>query len=430
MSTPLKLPQSEWLLSICNALQTCDCCIFALPIFLFAQSLLGCFLFKTKHFGFRWLFVLIGLFWMMIINILFPFLFWPFRNKSSCSLIQVTSCIYIGIVDYKLFEVIHCPSSFCLRHNITKTWQMFICLITPSIIDFNAQTMKESTRRKAVKSMSEIFVIIPLISFICSNFILFCNLFQTHWFGIAVLDAFVSWFLQLLFYGLWIIPFVTMQLLNIPSIAISLIFGNRVRIKYAYDSPLFHSFSPRSLWKCWSSVIGQSLKFLIYKPLGGRSRIYLSVPALFLFNCSMHIVWAWMMHSDPSIFVNFSIFSILGIAVGAQIYFEQKEKCKDEKEKFANVWFVVLYISVALVLMIGYGAFFMPFWSELFGFYGLTEFDEKNWNFYPIRNDLQVIEWKFILPGLMVLLFVLLIAIKIFDAIRKCLLSLPLFFYL
>merc|ERR1712228_853150 len=231
--------------------------------------------------------------------------------------------------------------------------------------------------------------------------------------GGIFLNSFVSFAFQLLFYGFWIIPFVTMQMLNIPSCVISLCFGDAITIKYAYNSPLFHSFSPRSMWKCWSSVIGDSLKHLIYVPMGGRNRYYVAVPCLFLFNCLMHILWTWWLHRDYSLFANLWIFSILGCAICGQLYSENYAMSLHKRQYFNSkkFWFHILYISVGAVLMFGYGAFFMPFWNELFAIYsiGMIEVGDIKWTFYPIDGDQQFVRYSFIVIGILgwtLLLFV------------------------
>ena len=152
-----------------------DTNLFALPFFLLFQALFGLFLFKTRFVNNRWWINILSLFCLFFINIILPSLLWPFRNKQSCSILHMSSCIYIGVVDYKLFEIIHSPLSFVQRHHIKHYWQMSVCLLTPSIIIFKKnenQISGQRTRSKAVASLIEIFIIIPLVSFVCTNLII------------------------------------------------------------------------------------------------------------------------------------------------------------------------------------------------------------------------------------------------------------------
>merc|ERR1712232_1033496 len=100
-----------------------------------------------------------------------------------------------------------------------------------------------------------------------------------------------------------------------------------------------------------------------------------AVPALFAFNCLMHILWAWWLHRGYALFANLWVFGILGCAICGQLYAEMNQRTKSENGycNSSKFWFHILYISVGAVLMFGYGAFFMPFWNELFALYCVTD---------------------------------------------------------
>eukprot|EP01084_Bolivina_argentea_P096286 173103_1 len=75
----------------------------------------------------------------------------------------------------------------------------------------------------------------------------------------------------------------------IPANLHYLIFGinEDIEVIAPFDFVFFTS-SIRSFWKNWSRPVGEMLRYAVYNPLGGRDRYWLSVPAVFAMNCTVH----------------------------------------------------------------------------------------------------------------------------------------------
>eukprot|EP01084_Bolivina_argentea_P224953 380265_1 len=344
--------------------------MISLLLFLTLLSLLGCLLFITRFHESRILINSTAVLLLIFIDIILPDIIWSNRNLSNCTAMHLTTSIYIFIITYKLLEILKSPIDFFKRHNITKIWQVFICLITPSQInfisveDYNKFKYKYQTRKECIPKLIETFIIIPIISFICVNIILYFKLFDSS----NPYSLYWQWF----FYIFWALSFVAQQLLNFLSCIIALIFGNYIQIKYSYNWPLFNSYSPRSMWKNWSVVVAESLKYLIYIPFGGNKNPFISVPCVFIFNCIMHFYFTWLLHKQLAIFVNTNVFLIFAIAVYSQI---MAERCtsKDIQNNilWKMFWFLILYVSVITAVIVGFGVFFVPAWDDFFNIYGI-----------------------------------------------------------
>lgn len=147
----------------------------------------------------------------------------------------------------------------------------------------------------------------------------------------------------------------------------------RVVLPYGW---VYSSTSTRQFWSRWSRPATQLIRHLLYYPLGGRDRWYLSIPIMFGLNATSHYDLSFSIVGDRAeLFWNL-IFGTLAIVAMVEVvgdsYFTNRDgRIQDHGEVELPKWYVwirgiLLHLSLRLVLFFMIHKCFKMSLNELF----------------------------------------------------------------
>eukprot|EP01084_Bolivina_argentea_P243749 408539_1 len=125
---------------------------------------------------------------------------------------------------------------------------------------------------------------------------------------------------------------------NIPSNLHLFIFGgnDEIDVIEPYDF-VYLSKSLRGFWKNWSRPGGELLRFMVYKPLGGRDNFWISVPALFAMNCLFHYNLTFNLYGYKDNIAWNKAFFVMGTGITLFIFTENISLKYNKKSLEENV---------------------------------------------------------------------------------------------
>ncbi len=105
------------------------------------------------------------------------------------------------------------------------------------------------------------------------------------------------------------------------------------------------------MWRTFSTHIATSLRNLIYRPLGGKSRRNISIPLMFACNCVFHYWGTWVPCGEWRVYEWNCGFAILLAATWGQIELEKVLPSKiKESMGFKIFLYIMLHISVSCAM--------------------------------------------------------------------------------
>eukprot|EP01084_Bolivina_argentea_P252432 423708_1 len=245
---------------------------------------------------------------------------------------------------WKMLEIAFYGDKYFQKRNILKYWQVILHSNTSSTITFNEFKNNEiSTRKQSIYQLFEF------------------SLYGALMYGIKTILSnpkvdvkSISFPVKVSILGITLLSTLPIQTGLIPSI-IGLVLGNRIKIKYSYETPLL-SINLKSFWKRWSVQIGDSLKNLIYKPLYGGN---IGVIALFTVNMLDHYCLSYMVRQKTQYIKGWSMaFATMGIGTIIDLKLNVYEKKRKQSKIIGYIRYALFIGTSMIALSLAYGTAF------------------------------------------------------------------------
>ena len=121
----------------------------------------------------------------------------------------------------------------------------------------------------------------------------------------------------------------------------------RVQVILPYGA-VYLSTSSRDFWRKWSRPAGQLIRFMVYYPLGGSARPYISIPVMFSSNAFAHFAVSFALVNDWAIPWWLAVFGILGYAVTIEVFADKWMVKRYESENAFPFWYKIIRTLVAV----------------------------------------------------------------------------------
>eukprot|EP01083_Nonionella_stella_P199636 731888_1 len=240
---------------------------------------------------------------------LLPPLFADSTQSEYWLIINVTFGMLYGHCAASMFG----GSKYFQKHGIDSYTKAFISSLFPGQIRFNRLKKDQNIQYKVQKISKSMCLII--IGYTMSKII------QSEYF-LSINDIENNLFVHLEIIGL--LQSIIQTLVNIIPNAIYLVvsfFMDDIEYIEPYDFVYF-SKSIRAFWKHWSRPVGETLRYMIYEPLGGRKNFWISVPILFGVNATLHYDFSQNLYGYKAIYVWNKAFLWMGLSMAFFMFTE------------------------------------------------------------------------------------------------------------
>lgn len=128
--------------------------------------------------------------------------------------------------------------------------------------------------------------------------------------------------------------------------------GYPVQAIYPYGS-IYFCTSSRDFWSKWSRPASSLIRHMFYYPLGGRKRVWLSIPLMFLLNASSHYGVSEALVGDRSEVGWNMVFGVLGLVATIEVFgnlFVERIDADDSRTAAKDWWFRICFVAALVAL--------------------------------------------------------------------------------